>query len=361
MSIQLLYLGAVYGDTLTDITFPVIGDNVGRFEWDMPDNTLIGIAGTQRHGLNFISNDEDAIRSSYRNITVMVSHKPITITGATHTMPYNGETLAIGDPVVLEFNGILQADEANVEPVINAHYIDANAGTVNLEIRSVFMIGTAGVNYDVVGIRVNDTVVTLPSTLIVIGDPGSDRGVVKAMPDVFCPTTSTITYGDPLPASTFSGSTQNIDGNFSWAADIDLDPDTTYPLVDIDLTVLPRDLTVEGLIATSRIYDGGTTAQLSGSAALVKRNGLLDPRGLIEGDDVILETGSVAVEFEDADVGVNKPVTITGLTISGARAHNYNLIQPTNVTATIHCAPIASAAVTIGGAAMAARKKRYPV
>jgi len=58
--------------------------------------------------------------------------------------------------------------------------------------------------------------------------------------------------------------------------------------------ITAKNLTVSGVTANTRIYDGTTTATLNvGSAALV---------GGVSGDDLTLNTGSVAGSFADRNV-----------------------------------------------------------
>ncbi len=94
------------------------------------------------------------------------------------------------------------------------------------------------------------------------------------------------------------------------------------------LTVTKRLLTVSGITANNKGYDGGTTATLNtGSAALV---------GVVSGDTVTLSTAGATGTFNNKNAGTAKTVTVSGLTISGASAGNYTLTQPTttaNITA----------------------------
>jgi hypothetical protein len=78
-------------------------------------------------------------------------------------------------------------------------------------------------------------------------------------------------------------------------------------------------LTVTGLSASNKTYDGGTGATLSGTAAL---------SGVVAGDTVSL-TGTASGAFATASVGTNKPVTVSGLSLTGAQSGNYALTQPT--------------------------------
>lgn len=88
------------------------------------------------------------------------------------------------------------------------------------------------------------------------------------------------------------------------------------------VNVLPRTLTISGVTASDREYDGTTTVLLSG--------GVL--QGVLPNDDVsfILGTGTMV----DAIVGSAKAVT-TNITLCGEYAGNYILVQPTDVSVNI--------------------------
>ncbi len=99
------------------------------------------------------------------------------------------------------------------------------------------------------------------------------------------------------------------------------------PNVDQSFNVTAKALTVSGITANDKVYDGNTSATLNvGSAALV---------GVVSGDTVNLNTGSAVGTFASANVGTGITVQISGLTISGTSASNYSLAQPTT-TATIN-------------------------
>jgi YDG domain/Secretion system C-terminal sorting domain len=84
-------------------------------------------------------------------------------------------------------------------------------------------------------------------------------------------------------------------------------------------------LTISGLTAANKVYNGNNTATLTGTATL---------NGIANGDVVTL-TGTPIATFDDAEAGSNKPVTITGYTLSGTNSGNYSLTQPTGLTANI--------------------------
>ena len=84
-------------------------------------------------------------------------------------------------------------------------------------------------------------------------------------------------------------------------------------------------LTVSGLAAQNKVYDATTAATLTGTAAL---SGLF-------GSDVVTLAGSANGSFVDKNVGVAKPVTVSGISITGTDAGNYTLTPPSGLTANI--------------------------
>ncbi len=96
-------------------------------------------------------------------------------------------------------------------------------------------------------------------------------------------------------------------------------------------TVTAKALTVTGLSASNKVYDGNTTATLTGTPTLV---------GVINNE--VSLAGTAAGAFADAGVGNNKPVAVTGLSLTGtatAKA-NYSLTLPTGLTANITAKPV---------------------
>src|SRR5206468_270240 len=91
-------------------------------------------------------------------------------------------------------------------------------------------------------------------------------------------------------------------------------------------------LTVVGITADNKVYDGATNATLNVSSAELV--------GVASGDDVTINTGSAAGAFTNANVGTAKTITVSGLTLAGADAANYALTLPTTA------ADITAAALT---------------
>jgi hypothetical protein len=99
------------------------------------------------------------------------------------------------------------------------------------------------------------------------------------------------------------------------------------------LTVSPASSTVTNLVALNKVYDGTINATLDATNAGVA--------GALNGDNVTLVTSNAVAYFAGKNVGVNKPVTVFGLTLGGANAGNYTLTQPQGLTANITPAGLA--------------------
>jgi hypothetical protein len=97
---------------------------------------------------------------------------------------------------------------------------------------------------------------------------------------------------------------------------------TTKTIATAASTVTRAALTITGLSGVDKIYDGNTTASLSGTAAY---------SGLQNGETFSV-TGTPSATFASAPVGSNKAITVTGYTAPSA---NYTLTQPSGMTANI--------------------------
>jgi hypothetical protein len=86
--------------------------------------------------------------------------------------------------------------------------------------------------------------------------------------------------------------------------------------------ITAKALTITGLTADNKLYDTLTTATLSGTESLV---GVL-------GSDTVTLSGTYVADFDNANVGTGKAITVSGYSINNS---NYSLTQPTGLTANI--------------------------
>jgi hypothetical protein len=104
----------------------------------------------------------------------------------------------------------------------------------------------------------------------------------------------------------------------------------TVSLANGSLTVTGAVLTVtanSGITANDKIYDGTTTATISSNNVVLT--------GVLAGDTVSLSTNGYTAMFASAGVGNGIEVTVSGLSLTGANATNYTLMQPVGLTANI--------------------------
>ena len=156
-------------------------------------------------------------------------------------------------------------------------------------------------------------------------------------------TTLTMTYGDLLPtisatglvngdvsSYTVSGRLNSTSGNIRASAK----PYTiTTDLIGLGyssasgtgtLTVNKKTLTLNGTTATSRVYDGTTTATITSVGSLVGR----------VGSDVVTVSSTGAM-FDTKDVAAGKTVTLDGITLGSTDAGNYTIATTATTTANI--------------------------
>ncbi len=93
-------------------------------------------------------------------------------------------------------------------------------------------------------------------------------------------------------------------------------------------TITPAPLTLGGVVAADKVYDGTTAASVSGGGLV----------GLFSGDAVTLNTDAMSGRFDNRNVGTDKPVSISGAALAGAGSANYTLAQPTGLKADITAA-----------------------
>ena len=92
--------------------------------------------------------------------------------------------------------------------------------------------------------------------------------------------------------------------------------------------ITAKKLTVNGAVAVNKVYDGKTDAKIIGAKLL----------GVLPGDVVSLGDNTSGT-FEQKAAGTDIPVT-AALTLVGADAGNYTVMQPQGLSATIAAAPL---------------------
>jgi len=144
----------IHGETLDldGLVVTLIFDDSTSEDFELADfETIISTVPAEGVTLSHIVHNSQPITVHYGGESVntanlVVSKKELTITGATHTKPYDGNTSASGVTVTLD--GIVGSDDVTAGTV-TAEYTSANAGTMTINITGVTLEGEDAGNYTV--------------------------------------------------------------------------------------------------------------------------------------------------------------------------------------------------------------------
>jgi filamentous hemagglutinin family protein len=309
--------GYVDGDTAATAytgapSYALESENAGYWMITVSQGTL----GSPKYGFTFAP--------GYMTINKAL----LTINAPDATKIYDGTLLAEGTPTV---SGLKFSDTVSG---LTAAYKDKNAGTDKTVTVSGYTIydGNFGGNYNVTIVDNNTGVITAKE-ISVTGITANNKvydGTTTATVD-----TSMAALSGVIETDTVSVSAESAAGEFDnknvgtgktvTVNNLDLtgtDKDN-YKLLATDTTttadITPKEISVTGITASNKVYDGTTTATLNTSGA--------DLAGVIETDTVSVSAESAAGEFDNKNVGDGKAVTVNNLVLTGTDKDNYMLLD----------------------------------
>jgi transcriptional regulator with XRE-family HTH domain len=121
----------------------------------------------------------------------------------------------------------------------------------------------------------------------------------------------------------------------------------TQPTTTANITA--KALTITGLTASAKVYDGTTAEPLGGTAALLAAEASgagTTSDGKPYSVDSVSAGGTATGTFANKNVGTSLAVTVTGVTITGTGSGNYTATQQTGLTANITTRAITVTAAT---------------
>ena len=301
----------------------------------------VGTGKTVILGALTLGNGTDGLASNYQlassgnqaTTTAEISKADITaVTGITASnKTYDGSTSAMLTTSGAGFTGMISGDHLSVATATGA-FADKNVGTgKTVNITSITLGGTDAGNYNL-----SNTNATAQASI-------SKAAVTLGIADFTKTYDGTTTVGNPTRKATsgtvFTADSINSDGtiafenknagttkvNVSGITINDGNNGGNYDISYADNTassITAKAISaVTGITANGKTYDGNISAVLNTSGA--------DYTGMISGDN--LSVASATGAFADKNVGTGKAVNITGISLGGTDAGNYNL---TNNTAT---------------------------
>lgn len=215
-------------------------------------------------------------------------------------------------------------------PVTGVNYIPnfATAGTYYVVCESTFTCGTVRSNEITISVTAlqKPVISSANNKTTTYGTAGSYQIAASNSPTSFAVTSpATLPAGFSFNAGTgVLSSADNTDaGTYVFYLTASNSAGASDPLT-LTWTQNKKNVTISGVTVTPKVYDQTTAATPNFSAAVI--NTLLASDA---GQVSISNTGYVA-NFNNKNFGTNKTVTITGVTLTGARSSNYNLTaQPT--------------------------------
>jgi hypothetical protein len=286
-------------------------------------------------------------------VSVDITPRPVTATYSAGTRVYDGTTAAAitgqsvdllaGDAVTIagtgQFTGPGARNVGADKPVDITSVTFSGADAANYSLLNPNGTTTGSITPRAVtvtytgGTRVYDGTSTAPVTGNAVGLVGGDT-VGFSQTALFSGGDKNVGAGKPVDVTgiTLTGSD---------AANYAL----TGSVASTTGTITPRPLRIEGftgVVATDRAYDGSTTV-----AVTVLGSGAIEANAadIVPGDTVAVvppASGANAGTIADKNAGLAKPVTVAGLTLTGADAANYRVAEAAGVTVNITPRPIAA-------------------
>ena len=271
-----------------------------------------------------------------------ITAKAVTITGVTaENKTYDGTASAriTGTPAL---SGVIGEDEVTVDATnASASFADKNVGTGKTVTFSGFAIaGEDAANYvlsaqpgsvtaDITVRNVSVAGITADDKVYDKGTNGTIGGTAQLINAVTGDDVTLVTTGATATFASANVAT-DIDVTIAGYAISGTDA-SNYLLIQPDTQkadITPKPVTITGVTAENKVYDGDTGATPVTDSAQVS--------GVEEGDTVTVDATNASAAFRDPNVGTDKPVDFSGFAISGADAANYALsAQPDSATATI--------------------------
>jgi hypothetical protein len=309
------------------VAFTLAGETVGSATTNgsgvatLTDVSLLGINAGPHPGAvvaNFAG--DTGYKASLGSNALTVDAKQITGSFTANDKEYDGNTSATVTADALQ--GVLAGDTVSLD-VTNAKFDTKNVGTAKTVSANLALSGAQAGNYSLSSATGTDTADISAKSL---------TGSFTAADKVYDGNDSATVTGSSLPGA-IAGDVVSLDGGTAKFSNKNVGTDKPVTLTGASLVgadkgnytlgsvgnaqadITARDLTVSAT-GINKTYDGNASATVNLST------------NELSGDTVTANYTSAS--FANKNVGTGKPVSVNGISISGADAANYNL---TNATA----------------------------
>ncbi|MGK5011526.1 YDG domain-containing protein [Janthinobacterium sp. MDB2-8] len=319
--------------TLTSMTGLFADKNVGTAK----AVTVSGAAltGGANGGLasNYTVTDSTGLTADVTKATIST-----VVNIVANSKVYDANTKATVSATGATFNGMFSGDSLSLSAT-NASFADKNAGVAKtVAVNGIALGGTDAANYNLTATTGSGSGTITPKALTIIGmsavnkaydgstkatlSGGSISGLVGSETLGVTGLSATFDTRDAGTDKTVTatGSSLVNGGNGGLAANYTISNPT-----GLIANITPKALTVSGMTAGTRAYDGTKAAALVGGSLT----------GLVTGETLVVSGGSGV--FGDKNAGNGKPVTVSGVSLADGTglASNYTVSNPVNVTGSI--------------------------
>jgi hypothetical protein len=302
-------------------------------------SSSVGSYAINGSGLTANNGNYTFVQAAGNATALTINALPVDLTGAR---PYDGMTTAAAG--ILTVANKVGSD--NVMVVSGSGTLaGANVGSEAItSFGSLALGGTAAGNYTLAGasgsVNITVSALALTATNLLALDKVYD-GTTNATLDATNAGLAGVLNGDDVTLVTSNAVAYFADKNVDTNKPVTVTglalggaAAANYTLVDptnVAADITAAGLTVSGVTAAAKVYDGTTNAPLNGTAIL---------NGEVSGDDVSLVTNGVSAAFAGPNVGTGIAIVVSGYAITGADAGNYTLTQPSDLAADITAATL---------------------
>lgn len=271
--------------------------------------------------------------------TLTVRKRSVFIRGVTaNSKVYDGNIVTTLSGTA-ELGSVLPGDRVELSGIVSAIFDDKLAAESKfVTVNGYSLSGYDAANYFLQPLQLRATIT--PKVLSVIG--------ITAQNKVYDGNNIATISGTAEPDSVLPGDMVVLGGTASAVFDdkkaaenrivtvngyvLGGDDAVNYYLQPLQLraSITPKPLSVIGIAAQNKVYDGNNIATLSGTAEL---------DSVLPGDIVEL-SGTVSAVFDDKNANSNKLVTANGYVLNGPDAQNYSLSLPMQLRSAISKAPL---------------------
>jgi gliding motility-associated-like protein len=285
------------GDALTGALTRVAGETVGPYAINQ------GTLTNANYDITYVGN----------NFTI--TKKPITITVDA------GQTKVYGTANPLTYTYGVSPSLTGLA-LLNGTLTRASGETVGTYAIEQNDLTTANnPNYTITYVGNNFTITK--SALTITATPGQTKVYGAADPFSYAYTLSTPLFGSDALTGTLTRAVGETVGPYAINQGTLTNPNYDITYVGNNFTITPAALSITGITGANKTYDGTTNATINGTASYV---------GLVPSDAGLTVAGTPSFNFNNKNVGISKPITVTGFASPSA---NYTLTQPTGLTGDI--------------------------